>query len=258
MKKLLHLILIFTTTIFYGQKALFDTLKIDSKTKIIGRYAHTDKSRTYEKYNFIIEDSTAIKNFINTLKLGEEVPNSFDRINFRLTVVKDHEEIGSWTISPTRQIAMTHDGHTYKFDLSKISELNRTNPFTYYYEIKVFNKKTEYEQYLNIQKNNPNYLFHYGPQFEFEGSFEIEFLKSEQFSSPKAISDYLKPLVEKIVNEDDYRIGYIANEKNIHNQNQFTMTITGSKKLFDKLQLKNLKKENWKATVEDGYFFYRK
>ena len=35
------------------------------------------------------------------------------------------------------------------------------------------------------------------------------------------------------------------------------MTITGSKKVFNELQLENLKKENWAETVEEGWFFYR-
>lgn len=257
MKKVILLILIFIATDLYSQKVLFDTLKVDSSTKIIGRYPQYDKTKTYEKFNFIIEDSSAIQNFIKTIKLGEEVPNFFEQINFRLTVVKNHDEIGSWTISPKSQKAMTHDGHTYKFDISQINELNRTNPFNYYYEVKIFNDKVEYQRYLNLQKNNPNYLFHYGPQFQFEGSFEITFQKSEQFSSPKAINDYLKPFIEKIVSADNYRIGYIANENNKKNTNQFTMTIEAPKELFNKLKLENLKNKNWKNTIEDGYFFYR-
>ncbi len=82
-----------------SQKNLFDTLKVDTHTKIIGRYPHYDKSRTYEKYNFIIEDSVKIVEFINNLELGKEVENSTEDPSFTLSIVKNYEEIGSWTIT---------------------------------------------------------------------------------------------------------------------------------------------------------------
>ena len=257
MKKVILLILIFITNSFYGQKVLFDTLKVDSKTKIIGRYPQYDKSKTYEKFNFILEDSVSIENFRKNLMLGDEVPNSLENPCFKLTIVKNYNEIGSWTINPNQKTAMTHDGHTYKFNLAQISLLNEKNPFSYIYEVKIFKRKSEYEDYLSLQKRNPKFLFDYGPQFKYEGDFEIVFNKTNEFSSPKAISDYLKPYIEKIVNEDEYRIAYKLDEKNKTNQNQYTMTITGPKKLFNKLLLKEHKNINWQPTVEDAYFFYK-
>ena len=233
-------------------------MKIDATTKIIGRYQHYDKDKTYEKYNFIIEDSTQIAKFINSLKLGKEVPNSLENPAFTLTVIKNYDEIGSWTINPSQKSAMTHDGHTYKFNLDQITKLNETYPFNYYYEVKIFNSKSEYEIYLTKQKENPNFLFDYGPQFQYEGSFEIEFKKTSQFPHPKAISDYLTPYIEKIVNKDEYSLGYILNDKNRKNRDQYTMTISSPKKLFNELKIDNLITENWHPTVEDGYFFYKK
>lgn len=254
---LLIIFLSLSITLF-SQKNLFDTLKVDASTKIIGRYPQYDKSKTYGKYNFIIEDSIKIMEFIKSLKLGNEVENSTEDPSFKLTIVKNYDEIGSWTINPTLKSAMTHDGHTYEFDLTQIAKLNKVYPFSYYYEIKVFKNRGEYEKYLTQQKNNPNFLFDYGPQFKYEGSFEIEFPKNSKFPHPKAISDFLTPYIEKIVNKDDYSLGYKLNSKNMNNMNQFTMTIQGPKKLFEQLKLDNLKNENWQSTVEDAYFFYKK
>jgi hypothetical protein len=258
MKLSLIAILLSMTIQGYSQKNIFDTLKVDAKTKIIGRYPQYDKSKTYEKYNFIIEDSIKIVEFISNLKLGKEVENSSEDPSFKLTIVKNYNEIGSWTINPTLKSAMTHDGHTYEFNLKQIANLNKLYPFSYYHEIKVFNSKSEYERYLTEQKNNAKFLFDYSPQFRYEGSFEIEFPKNSKFAHPKAISDFLTPYIEKIVNKDDYSLGYVLNSKNMNNREQYTMTIQGSKKLFEKLKLDNLKNENWQPTVEDGYFFYKK
>ena len=259
MKKLFLLIIIIIIPNFVlSQKTLFDSLKVDSKTKIIGRNPHYDKSKTYEKYNFIINDSTKIVDFIKNIKLGEEVPNSLENPNFRLSVVKNNKEIGTWTVNPKQKSVMTHDGKTYKFDLNQISELNKDFPLSYNNEVVIFKSKSEYENYLIEQKKNSNFLFDYAPQFEYEGSFEIEFKKSNEFSSPKAISDFVSPLIEKIVAKGEYSLSYPLNDKNRSNFEQYTMVIQGSKKIFKELKLKKIKNENWKPTIEDGIFFYSK
>lgn len=258
MRFLFIAILSILTMQLFGQKSLFDTLKINRSTKIIGRYPQYDKSKTFEKYNFIIEDSAKIVDFIIKLRLGKEVENSIENPSFKLTVVKNYEEIGTWSINPTLGSAMTHDGHTYKFDLNQLVNLNTQYPFNYYHDSKVFNSKDEYEKYLAEQKNNPQFLFDYGPQFKYEGRFEIEFPKNSKFPHPKAISEYLEPYIEKIVKEDDYSLRYELNAKNLSNRGQYTMTIEGPKKLFETLKLENLKNENWQPTVEYASFFYKK
>lgn len=242
----------------FGQKGLFDTLKIDATTKIIGRYPQYDKNKTYENYNFIIEEPVEIEKFVKKIKLDEEVPNSIEDPNFVITIIKNYQETGSWTINPRQQSAMTHDGHTYKFNLNQIIELHKQYPFKYNSEKKMFKSKLDFETYLAEQKNNPNFLSAYAPQFRYEGSFEIEFKKSSQFPHPKAISDYILPYIEKIVDKGEYSVTYILNDKNMNNNDQYTMTVSGPKKLFDELKIIGLKNENWHAIVESAFFFYKK
>lgn len=241
MTKIFILFIIILNCQTFAQKVLFDTLKIDNTTKIIGRYPQFDKNKTYEKYNFIIEDKNQIEDFIKSLKLGEEIPNSMENPNFRLTVVKNHKEIGSWTINPNQKSAMTHDGKTYKFNLEQISDLQKIYPFDYDFRKVKFNSSNEYESFLVEQKKDPKFLFNYSPQFKYEGNFEMEFKKSSEFPHPKAISEYLRPLIENFVNKDEYSLGYILGEKNMNNREQYTMTIQGSKELFEKLQVKGIK-----------------
>ncbi|MGE8526239.1 hypothetical protein [Chryseobacterium rhizosphaerae] len=258
MTKKIIVVLIILSNYCFGQKTLFDTLKIDNTTRIIGRYSQFDKNKTYEKFNFIIEDQNQIEKFIKTVELGEEVPNSMEDPNFKLTVIKNYKEIGTWTINPTQKSAMTHDGHTYKFDLNQISDLNKAFPFDYKFNKVKFSSPEEYRTFLSEQKKSPNYLFNYSPQFKYEGNFEMEFKKSSEFPHPKAISEYLSPLIEKHVKKGDYSLGYILDEKNMNNTDQYTMTIQGSKELFEKLKVKNIKNKNWKFTEEIGIFFYKK
>ncbi|MGB8191912.1 MAG: hypothetical protein WCF67_08340, partial [Chitinophagaceae bacterium] len=62
---------------------------------------------------------------------------------------------------------------------------------------------------MNIQKKDKAFLFDYAPQFKYEGSFEIQFPRNKQFPHPKAISEYLTPLVESVVSKGEYSITYI-------------------------------------------------
>jgi|688.fasta_scaffold290836_2 hypothetical protein len=258
MKKYLFVSALFISLSVSAQnRILFDTSKIDATTKLIGRYPQYDKSKKYKYLNFIIEDPAIIKKVIPTLVLGKEGENTIEEPDFRISLVQNFDEVQSWTINPTLKSAM-YDGHTYAFDIEKVKDLAKKFPFDYRFDKVSFKSKDAYESYLTKQKENRSFLFSYAPRFKYEGSFDVEFPRNNQFSSPKAISDYLSPMIEKIVSENDYTVSYSLNEKNMGNQNQFTMTISGSKKLYDALNVGSLKKEAWKASDEQGWFFYKK
>jgi len=235
---------------------LFDTSKIDINTKLIGRYPQYDKQKAYMFLNFIIDDQATIKHVITTLTLGKEGENTIEEPGFRIDLIQNFDEVKSWTVNPTLNSAM-YNGHTYEFNIDKIKELATKYPFDYKFDKIPFKDKEEYVRYLSKQKENKDFLFNYAPQFKYEGSFEVEFPHNRKFSSPKAISDYLKPLIEDFVSKGDYLVTYFLTEKNKNDQTQFTMKIFGSKKLYDTLQLDKLKKEEWKPGVEEGWFFYR-
>ena len=248
--------LILSLNVHAQDKLMFDTLKIDATTKLIGRYPQYDKQKTYRSLNFIIEDPETIKKVISTLTVGEEGENTVEEPGFTIALIRDFDEVRSWIVNPGLNSAL-YDGHTYAFDIGKVKKLAKQYPFNYKFDKIPFRSKVEYESYLLKQKENKLFLFDYAPEFRYEGSFEVQFPRNQIYSSPKAISDYLTPLVEKIVSKDDYSIRYVLDEKNMNNHAQFTMTIIGSKKLYDELQLGNLKKRAWMPTIEEGYFFYK-
>jgi hypothetical protein len=244
--------------IVFGQRILFDTVKVDASTKIIGRYSRSDKNKIYRKYNFMIEDSAKVAEYLSKFKLGHESFNIIEEPNFKLSVIKNYDELGFWTIFPTYKSATPHDGQSYEFDMNQIADLNKEYPFDYVWKRKVFKAKDAYIEYLEEQKSDPNFLFDYAPQFRYEGSFEIEFERTEKYSSPKAISDFLTPYIEEFVKKGQYQLIYSLNDKNRNNEDQFTMTIKGPKIIFDEMKVDDLINENWKPTVEDAYFFYKK
>lgn len=257
MKKILIAIFLIVANKAFSQRTLFENLKIDSGIKIVGIYDHHDTKKTCEKYNFIIEDSASIAQFIKNLKIGKEVKNSHESKNFRIAIVQNFKEKERWIINPIQKSVMTDGSHTYAFDLDQLTKLNEMYSFNYHYQTKIFSTRTEYDNYLKQQKDNPKFLFDYAPEFKYEGSFEIQFKKSKQFPTPKAISNYLEPYIENFVSKDEYTLYYILDEKNMNDDKQYTMTITGPKKIFDNLKLKGLKNENWQPIIEEGLFFYK-
>lgn len=235
---------------------LYDILKVNDSTRIIGIYPHFDKDQTFRDLNFIIENPAEIKKVIQSFEVGDEIANSFDNPNFRVLVVQNFKDVNSWIVSPYSKNVLTK-GHTYTFDIEKIKKLHKKYPLNYKFEKASFKNLQEFALYLLKQKQNPAFLFSYNPIFKYEGSFELQFPKNEKFSSPKSISQYIRPMIEKIANPEDFSISFKASEYNLKNADQFTMTITGPKQIFETLKVGELINKNWSATEESGIFFYK-
>ena len=233
----------------------FDT-SLDSHTQLIGRYPQYDKDQTYHNLNFIIEDSATIQRVLATFVLGKEQPNIIQDPSFRINLIQHYEEVRTAIIHPKIATALV-EGHSYTFNSDLLKDLAKKYPFDYRFEKKAFANSREFETYYKKVKEDKAFVFHYAPSFRREGNFDIEFPKNEIFSSPKAISEYLKPYIEKIVKKDDYDVSYSLTDKNLRDQTQFTMTISGSKHLYDKLVLAKLKNESFKPITATGWFFYR-
>lgn len=257
MKTLLALISMSIFLTVNGQKA-FDSLRVDSNTKLIGTYSEYDPNHTYDHYNFVIDDSLEIVNFIKHFRYGKEVNNIVEQNEFTIRIIKNYSQVSLFSISPAFN-SIRIDGHSYKFDFKNLKSVSEMFPFKYKIEKKVFRSMDEYQRYFDLQIKDKMFLFKLEPYFSDKGNFEIEFPRNSKFSSPKAISEYIKPFIEKIVLNGDYYISYALNEKNMNDQSQFTMTITGRKELFDKLKVDNLENINWSAPRKEstGWFYYK-
>lgn len=252
-------ILLFILICFSGfsqHKFMIDTTLIKDNSILIGRCPHFDKSKTFCDKNFYINDSKVIKELIKSIELGAEKNSSIADPGFDISLINNFKEEERVLVNMFDKSILNY-GHSYNIDLDKILELNKKYPFAYNFEKVVFKSKEEYQKYLMQQKQNAKFLFDYSPQFKFEGSFEMEFPKNEEYKSPKAISEIVSPEIEKYVKKNEYSFSYVLNEKNLKNREQFTMTVRGSYELFKKLKLKEIKNINWKPTEETGMFFYK-
>jgi hypothetical protein len=255
-KYLLISTLAFSCNFSSEDKLMFDGIKIDDNTRLIGRSEQSGNESIYRNWNFYIDNPTVIKEVLKELTVGPETAGAFETPAFIISIIQQNNQVKDWLVNPTLKSTM-YEGHTYQFDVEKVKKLGGKYPLEYKEEEITFSNKEAYDKYLTIQKENKNFLFDYSPQFKYEGSFEVKFPKTNLFSSPKTISEYLEPLIEKVVTKNEYRLSFILDEKNMNDQNQFTMTIAGSKKIFDNLTLDGFGKGNWEPTVEKGFFFYK-
>jgi hypothetical protein len=78
---------------------IFDSVKLERGTKLIGRYPQYDKNKTYISWNFCIDDSAEIRTSLDLLTVGEEVPNAIQNPSFSIALVQGYKETRYWRIN---------------------------------------------------------------------------------------------------------------------------------------------------------------
>lgn len=238
--------------------ALIDTLKVTSKTRIIGTcYDHSNK---YDFFCFILKDSTSIVQFAKSLKGGKLMPNVINGDEFNIDIIDNYRMINHLAINPMLN-TLRINGKTYDFDFVPLKKLYKKHSLNCEEEKVEFNNKNEADNYVAEIKKDTNLLYYHAPEFRYEGSFTMTVKKNTMFSSPKAVMNYLTPEIEKIVHHGEYMMLFSVNMANIESQIQsdsYTITITGSKKLFDNLNIDQIQKDNWHYSGKQPGFFYFK
>jgi len=249
----MFLIFFFPLFLNAQEHALFDSIKVSKSTKLLGF------SKTYETFNFCIENKNEIDSLTKILVYGD-VTGNYVELNsgFNIKLIEENRVIKSWVVNPKFSNIII-DGQYYKFDFDVIRNIAKKFYFKYNLVKMQFKTIQEYDLYLQSLKSNPNFLFSYKPDFKFQGSFEIEFPGNDEFSSPKAICDYINPEILKIVeNKDKYRITYGLTDYNLKHPKQFTMRIECERIVYEKLNLKGLKNMNWLDNMPSGIFYFKK
>lgn len=244
-KTILFIILAFSQNIHSQNKILkFDKLINTDSVKIIGMYPKWDKNKIYKKYNFLITDKKVIDSLIESVEYGDTTKNEWEQNNFTILLTRANKEFYRISISPAlHNVHMK--GKSYKFDVSILGKLAKKYPLTYKWYEQEFKNEQEFNKFNTEILKQEKTLYVSKPTFLYEGSFELQFPKNETFSSPRAIDHYLRPQIEKLVNGKEFSISYVANEFNLKNRDQYTMTIDGPYILFRELKDKNSKKGEW-------------
>ena len=226
--------------------SMINDKNVDQSTKVYGMAPLTDTNKTYDKYNFILENSSAIKQAQPLLEYGYQVSNVQAQDNgLMIYMVKDKKIVDQWLVNPAFYNVF-HDGAAFSYNADQLFTLAEKHPLIYKEEIKSFKSEKEYQKQRQALFADPYNLIITEPDFTYEGYFDVQFPKNEQFKSPEAIDAYLRPMIEKVTKKK-FDISYVLSEKNIMDRTQFTMSIVGEENIFKKLKLDNLQKGDWQS-----------
>jgi hypothetical protein len=241
---------------FSQESLVFENLELNENMRLIGMFPHYDDEKTFENYNFIIEDIKELDSITKLIRKGKEVKNQSTRNEFHIRLFDGDKKIRTWSFNPKYKYIRT-DGKSYEFDASQILDLTEKFGFKYNFDKKLYQNKEQFDKdYENI-KSDPKLLFIYEPDFKFTGTFEVKYIKSEKFKHPKAISEYLRKKIEKIKQEHEYRVYYVANDYNRNNKNQYTMTVESDFELFEWFHDKSGEKKEWIPNEHSATIFVK-
>jgi len=239
----LFLLSLFTNS-FSQESLVFDKINLNENIRLIGMYPHYDEEKTFEKYNFILEDLKTIDSISKIIVKGKEVKNQATRNEFHIRLLEGDKTINVWSFNPQYSYIRT-EGKSYEFNAEQILSIAQKFGFKYTFKKKDYSSLEQFDEDYKKLRTDEKLLFVYKPNFKFEGMFNIKFPKTKKFKHPKAISEYIR---KKILNDrksSEYRLYYTANEYNIKNTDQFTMTIESNHGLFENFEEKKAEKGIW-------------
>jgi len=245
MKVLITLILYLMFYNSFSQESLvFGNIEFNENMRLIGMYPHYDKDKTFEKYNFIIEDLKELDSISKFIQKGKYVMNQVTENEFVIRLFEGDKIIQTWSLGPKYSYIRTNK-KSYEFFTIQILDLAKKYGFKYKYFKKSYKDKIQFDKDYKIMKSDSNFLFVYKPNFKFAGSFEVKFYKSEEFNNPKAIYHYLIKKIGKLKKEEVYHIYFAASDYNRKNRNQYTMTIESDFELYEWFNDNNGEKKEW-------------
>lgn len=236
--------------------SMIDAKNVDASTKVYGMASLSDEAKTYNKYNFSLENSTAIQFAKPLLEYGYQSSNMQAQDNgFMVYMVKDKKIVDQWLINPIFYNVF-RDGVAYTYDADKLAVIADKYPLIFSEDKRQFKTEKEYQKQRQALFADPYNLIIDEPDFTYEGYFEVQFPKNEQFKNVEAVDAYLRPIVEKLTKKK-FNVSYSLSEKNIMDRNQFTMTIASEENVYKKIKLDNLQKGNWQSFTYEATI-YRK
>ncbi|MBS7331973.1 hypothetical protein [Faecalibacter bovis] len=234
--------------IVQAQQTLIDKVNFDEKTILVGMAADYNTDKSYEKYNFFINDAKSISGIKLNLEHGYELENKVtDSNHFMIYAIKDRKIVDQWLVNP-RLYNVFNNGIAYSFDADKLENIAKQFPFEYEIELKTFKSEKEYLKAKKAIDLDQKVFLLYEPVFDYEGTFEVSIKKDETFKTPADAETYLRDLV-KPTTKKNVIITYALNEKNLKDPSQMTMIVAGPEEVYKKIKIVGHEKSEWKPEI---------
>lgn len=240
-----------------AQQSLIDKVKFEPGTILVGMASDYNTDRTFDKYNFFIDDASKLNDAKMNLEYGYELATrTTDQNHFMIYAIKDRKIVDQWLVNP-RIYNVFHNGIAYSFNSDQLEQLAEKHPFNYEVETKTYKNEKEFNRAKKELDKDRSIFLMYNPDFSFEGSFEVEFKKDEVLKTPEDADKYLRNLTGGLTKKN-VSITYVLNEKNLLDQSQMTMNISGPEDIFNKIKLDKGVKGNWTPQVYEATIVKRK
>ena len=244
-------------TIVQAQQTILDKVNFDDKTILVGMAADYNTDKSYEKYNFFINDVKSINGIKLNLEHGYELDNKVtDANHFMIYAIKDRKIVDQWLVNP-RLYNIFNNGIAYSFDADKLENIAKQFSFEYEIELKKFKSEKEYLKAKKIIDLDQKVFLLYEPVFDYEGTFEVSIKKDEKFKNATDAEAFLRELT-KSTTKKNVVITYALNEKNLMDQSQMTMIIAGPEDVYNKIKLVGYEKSEWKPEVFEATIVRKK
>ena len=249
--------LLYTTVSFAQVSTLIDKVNFDQGTILVGMASDYNQDKTYDKYNFYIDNVQKINGIRLELEHGYELSNKVtDQNHFMIYAIKDRKIVDQWLVNP-RLHNVFNNGIAYSYDADKLKRIAEKFPFEYEVERRTYQNEKEYKKNLKTLNLDSSIFLLYEPNFEFEGTFEVSIKKDEKFTNATEAEVYLRDLSKKLTKKNVV-ISYALNEENLRNPSQMTMIVAGPKVLFDKMNLEGHTKSEWKPEIFEAIIVRKK
>ncbi|MFK7969276.1 MAG: hypothetical protein AB8F95_02865 [Bacteroidia bacterium] len=252
---ILTIVLILSLNAGFGQiTSLFKDIEFTDSMRMVVMHPHYDDDDTYIEYDLLINKKDVFDSLAPLFTYGKEVLNYFNLKEPTIYILKGTEVIKKWSFNPER-FSIRVSGKSYRFNTEMIKELAQKFPLKYEAEQKVFTSSLLFANFNTAIQHDTTFLFMFEPNFDYDGSFKLRFKKNKKFKHPKAISQYLKPLLLEITGEENFMIMYVLDDYNLAHPNQYTMTIKCKQELFEAFKDKSAKKSKWENDIYTATVF---
>lgn len=237
----------------FAQETIIDKLNFDDQTILVGMASDYNTDKSYDKYNFFIDDATKLNAVKLNLEHGYELDNKVsDQNHFMIYAIKNKKIVDQWLVNP-RLYNVFHEGIAYSFDADKLENIAKNYPLNFKVDKKTFKNQKEYSKVKKELDKDSSIFLVYEPDFSFEGSYEIVLKKDDKIDTAKAAEEYLRHIL-KAVTKKNFVVSYALNEKNLIDRSQFTMIVAGPKDIYEKAKIPNAEKGEWVPEVYEAIF----
>lgn len=257
-RRILLVATLMISTISWAQvQTLIDKVNFDSNTILVGMASDYNTDKSFEKYNFYIDNASKIDGIKLNLEHGYELNNKVtDENHFMIYAIKDRKIVDQWLVNP-KLYNVFHNGIAYSFDADKLEKIAELYSFKYEIVKEEYKNQKEYAKAQKIKQKDYSIFLAYEPEFLVDGSFEVSFKKDDKFKSATDAEEYLLNLI-KLITKKKVFVTYAFNEKNLRDQSQITMVVAGPEEVYKKIKLDNLEKGEWTPEIHEAIYVKKK